>query len=80
MSDTDAILAAAGAALYGQSWRGPLARLLGINERTIYRYATGLNKPSRWVWGVIAAECDRKAAENSAMAARLRAIAANSKD
>ena len=38
---TPALLTQAGEALYGASWRAPLARDLGIDERTIRRWVAG---------------------------------------
>ena len=38
---TPAALTAAGRALYGPSWKRPLAGALGITERTLYRWLDG---------------------------------------
>lgn len=38
---TPAVLAAAGAALYGDRWQNPLARDLGVADRTMRRWVAG---------------------------------------
>ena len=40
---TPELLLAAGEALYGASWRAPLARDLGVSDRTIQRWIRGEN-------------------------------------
>ena len=37
--------AALGEALYGRRWKAPLARALGLDPATIWRYATGADIP-----------------------------------
>ena len=44
-ADIDAI----GRALYGPRWKAPLARALGINPRTVQRWAKGDGAPSAGV-------------------------------
>ena len=36
---------AAGEMLYGKRWKAPMARALGIDPATIWRYATGADIP-----------------------------------
>lgn len=38
---TPAQLQATGRLLYGDNWKGPLARALGINKRVVQRWANG---------------------------------------
>lgn len=38
---TSTELAALGLAIWGHSWQGPLARALGVNDRTVRRWASG---------------------------------------
>ena len=42
-------LSAAGRALYGQLWQSALARDLGVNDRTMRRWAAG-QEPPKTVW------------------------------
>lgn len=42
-------LAAIGAALYGRQWRRPMAKALGVNLRTVQRWANGQNDVAPWV-------------------------------
>lgn len=39
MTITPALFAQAGEALFGQEWKRPLAELLSMNERTVFRIA-----------------------------------------
>lgn len=41
---TPELLRSAGEALYGASWRAPLARDLGVSDRTIQRWLRGENQ------------------------------------
>ena len=45
MNDED-ILRLAGEALYGRPWQAPLARDLGVTDRTVRNWAVGLNRPA----------------------------------
>jgi DNA-binding XRE family transcriptional regulator len=45
MDDDGDILKAAGEALYGRRWQTPLARDLGVTDRTIRNWAGGVNRP-----------------------------------
>ena len=36
---------AAGEALYGKRWKAPMARALGLDPATVWRYATGADIP-----------------------------------
>lgn len=39
------ILKAAGEALYGRQWQAPLARDLGVTDRTVRNWIGGVNRP-----------------------------------
>lgn len=45
-------LSAAGRALYGQLWQSALARDLGVNDRTMRRWAAG-QEPPETVWAEV---------------------------
>ena len=45
-------LSAAGRALYGQHWQSALARDLGVNDRTVRRWAAG-QEPPETVWAEV---------------------------
>lgn len=40
------ILKAAGEALYGRQWQTPLARDLGVTDRTVRNWVRGVNRPN----------------------------------
>lgn len=44
-----------GTALYGADWKSPLARALGVTDRTVRRWATGASPIPATAWGDIAA-------------------------
>lgn len=39
------VIREAGCELFGERWAGPLAHLLGLNSRTVQRWANGQNDP-----------------------------------
>ena len=43
-----------GAALYGVDWKAPLARALGVTDRTVRRWSVGDNPVPDKVWSEIA--------------------------
>lgn len=45
-------LSAAGRALYGQLWQSALARDLGVNDRTMRRWAAG-QEPPETIWAEV---------------------------
>ena len=45
MNDDEDILKAAGTALYGRQWQTPLARDLGVTDRTVRNWVRGVNRP-----------------------------------
>lgn len=44
------LLSQAGEALMGPQWQAPLARALGVNLRTMQRWAAGDGQPPDSVW------------------------------
>jgi transcriptional regulator with XRE-family HTH domain len=48
------LLLHAGRLLYGPSWQTPLATALGINLRTVQRWARGDRQPSADTWARLA--------------------------
>lgn len=49
MSQNTELFAELGEMLYGPQWQSPLARALGINLRTVQRWATGESTPPETV-------------------------------
>jgi ribosome-binding protein aMBF1 (putative translation factor) len=43
-----------GTALYGPEWQSPMATDLGVNVRTVQRWAAGETQPREWVWSQLA--------------------------
>jgi len=64
-----ALLARAGAALYGQDWQSPLARHLGVSDRTIRRMVQAAREgrdytiPPGW-WPEVTAELKKAVREH----------------
>lgn len=56
MTPTD--LRLLGEALYGKNWKSPLARRLGTDHKTVWRWATGVHRPSGWYAKMIQALWD----------------------
>jgi hypothetical protein len=44
------LIRATGEALFGERWETALADLLHVNRRTVRRWKTGENEPSKGVW------------------------------
>lgn len=65
----------AGDALYGPSWVNPLADGLGVDRRTINRWARGTSTPKPGVWVDLAALCRARAAALVKMADSLIDVA-----
>lgn len=51
-----------GEALYGPNWQTPLADALGVNLRTMQRWAAGTNAVNPNIWPEIAALCQARGA------------------
>lgn len=64
-AEPNAILAHAGEVLYGENWRMPLARALGINDDTIRRWMQGVTvlPIGHAVFGKLDALLDRRHVE-----------------
>ena len=60
-----------GRALYGERWRLPLSEALGVNERTIRRWADG-SEPPEAVWGDLHILCLSQAQKLHQIAQKLR--------
>lgn len=70
------LLVEAGEALYGPRWQSELARALGVNERTVRRWATGELSPRPGIYLDALKLTQERAAVLDALRARLRAAAA----
>lgn len=44
----------AGKLLYGSGWQEPMARALGVNPRTVQRWAVGARTPGAEIWSALA--------------------------
>lgn len=57
-------LRSAGEALYGPNWQSEIARALGVNLRTMQRWALGAKnggtEPPERLWEEIAALCEKR--------------------
>lgn len=53
MIDNVDLLRRAGALLYGSGWQSELARALGVNRRTVERWAGGSREPGEEYWSEI---------------------------
>jgi hypothetical protein len=54
MIDRYALLLRVGTMLYGPSWQTSLAEALGVNLRTVQRWAAGERLPGNDTWGKLA--------------------------
>lgn len=52
MRDID-LLENAARRMYGEQWQTPLAKALGINDRTVRRWAAGNNKVPKKIWPLV---------------------------
>ena len=70
MTDLE-LLSAAGQALYGDRWQTPMARLLGVSDRTVRRWVAG-QRPVPWdALAVALTALNRKMGEMDSLAGRL---------
>lgn len=60
-----------GTALYGAQWQSPMAKALGINLRTVQRWAAGQNRSPDAVLIELAALLRAKQAKDAALLAAL---------
>lgn len=56
------VLAKAGRAMYGDQWQSPLARALGINDRTVRRWASGESNVPQHMHSIILGLMDARIA------------------
>lgn len=66
------LLAECGAALYGDSWRAPLARDLGVTERTVRRWAADTHAMPAGAYTDLMRLVTERAAVLDALAERLK--------
>jgi hypothetical protein len=57
---TPETLATVGQALYGPAWQTRLASALGVNDRTVRRWASGENEIPAYVRGELMALCRKR--------------------
>lgn len=67
------LLTQCGQALYGERWQSPLARDLGVADRTMRRWVAGDSPVPVGVHTDLMRLCVERAASLDALAARLRA-------
>lgn len=72
---TPALLREAGEALYGERWQSDLARALGVEVRTVQRWATGDRTPAPGVWADIRELVKQRGAALAVIRRRLRGTA-----
>ena len=64
-------LRTAGEALYGSLWQSALASMLGVNLRTMQRWAAGANAINPNIWPEIAALCKARSDKLNKLAKEL---------
>lgn len=57
---TSHTLRATGVALFGERWQAPLAEMLGVAPRTMYRWASGQKEIPAGVWPELAEVCHQR--------------------
>jgi len=57
-----------GECLYGELWQSQLARALGVNDRTVRRWAIGKGAPGTYASAMIGLLAHRRAAIDDALA------------
>lgn len=67
------LLVEAGEALYGPRWQSDLARDLGVADRTVRRWATGVTNPPPGVYADLMQLAIKRAKRLDDLADRLRA-------
>lgn len=67
-----AVLRSAGLALYGNNWQSPLARALGVSDRTMRRWIAGNNDMPKTFWLKIEQLLDSRLATIPAVCAAIR--------
>jgi len=67
------ILAAAGRLLHGDAWQSPIARDLGVADRTVRRWLAETSPIPAGVWPDLAAALEQRAAAAAGLAEQLRA-------
>lgn len=72
MTRNPATLAAIGRALYGPSWQQALADALGVNVRTMRRWAKGEFDIPDGIWGELTTLCHTRGAELFHLSGKLR--------
>ena len=69
------LLAACGSALYGPQWQSPLARDLGISDRTVRRWLAGTSEMPAGVLSELLQLLQARAVTLGNLAQQLRAVA-----
>ncbi len=67
------LLAECGAALYGERWQSPLARDLGVADRTVRRWVAGTSDVPAGLYVDLLRLTQERAATLDALSQRLRA-------
>lgn len=70
---TPADLRTVGEALYGERWQAPLADALGVNRRTVQRWAAGDGAPNAGHWREVLALVEARITCLQAVVGPLRA-------
>jgi hypothetical protein len=68
----DDLISRVGCALYGERWQTPLARELGVADRTVRRWVSGKDMPKPGVFADLAAIVAEHGAELATLHAALR--------
>lgn len=69
-----------GRALFGMEWQNELARSLGVNERTVQRWAKGEQPITPWVWPRLAQVCEYRGGKLLRLSQGLRELVGDSAD
>lgn len=70
MTDLD-LFRAIGAALYGPQWQSEFARQIGVNDRTMRRWATGAFRLPPGIWNTVLPLVEARQAELASLRSRL---------
>lgn len=77
MTDLD-LFRAIGAALYGPQWQSEFARQIGVNDRTMRRWATGAFHLPDGIWDTVLPLVEARQAELAGLRSRLDKLASTS--